>query len=168
MVAGHSFGGHIAAEAARQLAASGVDVRAVLMLDSIVRAVGGGSVADYASGAQQAPRLAQRLATHLRVATVGLRQFDHDTHRDAMWEHAIRVQNRHRVLDVLPSRTTVLVTDQNAAPEALWAHRVPSCGRLLRVPGDHNSVLNDESTLRLIADLAESAAGDRQLEGEQL
>jgi len=44
----------------------------------------------------------------------------------------------------------------------------PLCGRLLRVPGDHNSVLNDESTLRLIADLAESAAGDRQLEGEQL
>jgi hypothetical protein len=41
---------------------------------------------------------------------------------------------------------------------------MPPTGRVLRVPGDHNSVLNDPSTVRRITDLVESTV---RPEGDQ-
>ncbi|WP_326553937.1 alpha/beta fold hydrolase [Micromonospora sp. NBC_01813] len=147
---GHSFGGHIALAVADLLAARGREVAAVVLLDTVLKKTPHGSVADYRQGAAATPPpLAERLRTHLRVLTAGIVQYDAPTQQAAFWERDIRAQNRIRP-GAVPANTVVLVSDQNADQEALWAQ---SAGpRIRRVPGDHYAVLNAPVQIRAIAE----------------
>lgn len=174
---GHSFGGHIAMECARRLAKEGREVAKVILLDTML-AADGQSVADIrmaagnttgqwvtashaddgpatpsadasdGAGAGAAPPLLERLRTHWRILTAGLVRHEPVTQQAVFWEHAIRIQNR---LDVTgtPPRTVVLVTDENSVMAERWAALAPA-PRVVRIPGDHLSPLNDPAALRSI------------------
>lgn len=169
---GHSFGGHVAMECARRLAAEGRDVRKVILLDTML-AADGESVADirmaagnttgesHERGPSQGtdlgdgspstpapPPLKQRLRAHWRVLSAGLVRHEPVTQQAVFWEHAIRIQNR---LDVsgTPPNTVVLVTDENEIMVDRWAALAPA-PRIIRIPGDHLSPLHDPAALRMI------------------
>lgn len=168
---GHSFGGHIAMECARRLAKEGRDVAAVILLDTML-AEDGQSVADIRlaagnatgewvtrsheddadaapeTGAPAAPPLAERLRTHWRILTAGLVRHEPVTQQAVFWEHAIRIQNRIKLTGT-PSNTVVLVTDENEIMADRWAALDPA-PRIVRIPGDHLSPLNDPAALRTI------------------
>lgn len=153
---GHSFGGHIAAAAAVQISRDAEGPARVLLLDTVLSAIHGRSVADYA-GATQAPALAERVRTHGRVLTAGLVRYDAPTHQAAMWEQAVRAQNRIRSVRV-PHSATVMISDLNAAQEPLWEGVDPR-PRIVRIRGDHHAMLSDPLLLDTLAaeiDLLES------------
>lgn len=141
---GHSFGGHIAVEAARRLERLGKEIGGVYLLDTVLSPVGGGSVGDYAQApacVPSRPTFVERMRTHLRMLGAGVFQYDAVTQQAVFWEQAIRVQNRHRVRS-LPDRTRIVISDQNAAQELLWRCVPPGTIKVVRVPGDHREVLN--------------------------
>lgn len=143
---GHSFGGHVALEAARQLAHRGREVAQVLLLDTFLRATDGGSVADYhVDGRREVPPLHQRLLTHWRILTAGLVQRDVHTQQAVFWEQEIRIQNRIRHV-VVPPHTTIFVSDQSVDQEPLWL-ALDNPPATVRVPGGHLDVLTDARTL---------------------
>lgn len=162
---GHSFGGHIAAEMARGLAPTG-RVTATVLLDTIAARPDRGSVADLVVTDTRRPPFRQRLRTHFRVMTAGIIRFDVVTHHDALWEQAIRVQNRYRTPPT-PANTTVVITDTNAEQERCWLSLLGESGRIVRVPGDHNSVLNDPGNLQVVTRLVESAFSPADMPSER-
>ena len=152
---GHSFGGHIAQEVARRWEADGGQVAAVIMLDTVMSALDGKTVANYKGEPPQTPPLRQRLATHWRIATAGIIRRDPQTQQHVMWEQAIRVQNRLKVKDVHP-RTTIYITDENAAQQPLW-ESLAQPPRIVRIHGDHVSLLTNPDILRTVVDDLERA-----------
>ncbi|WP_165857944.1 alpha/beta fold hydrolase [Corynebacterium alimapuense] len=146
---GHSFGGHVAMEAARQLTEQGRVINQVLLLDTFLGAVDGGSVADYRSEAPAAlPPLRERLLTHWRILTAGLIPRDVATQQSVFWEQEIRIQNRIQCESVPPG-TTVLVSDEGQAQQELWL-AIDQPPTTVRTSGSHLSVLSDRHTLALL------------------
>lgn len=162
---GHSFGGHIALAAAELLQRHGHVVRSVYLLDTVLRTVHGGSVAEYRGRTQPAPSLWQQLRTHLLVAGAGLVQYEASTQQAVFWEQSIRVQNRHRVRS-LPQRVQVLVTEENRSQAELWRELADKLGdparvTVHRVDGDHLGVLNEPRRLRELLALIEQQEAQR-------
>lgn len=114
-----------------------------------------GGDAPAAAAASSAPPLAERLRTHWRILTAGLVRHEPVTQQAVFWEHAIRIQNRI-TLTGTPPNTVVLVTDENAIMADRWAALDPA-PRIVRIPGDHLSPLNDPAALRTIVDEATGA-----------
>lgn len=149
-LAGHSFGGHIAAHMAEQLWAAGEQIAQLTLLDTVAVPTTG-SVADMmASAPTAAAGRAERLRTHLRVYTVGLRRFEFGAHQSLMWEQGIRVQNRYRTPALRPF-ATVLVSDELSAQEAHWRERAGNPAQVIRVPGSHVGMLNDPAALEPVS-----------------
>lgn len=148
-VLGHSFGGHIAMEAARQLRAAGRDVEAIYLLDTVLP-LADESVGDIVRDAPVAkPPLAQRLKTHWNMLTAGIARHDAATQQAIFWEHAIRAQNRVNLTGV-PEGTTIFITDENANQVDRWSVLSPA-PEIVRVPGTHLSPLNDAAVVAIIA-----------------
>lgn len=108
-----------------------------------------------AAGGPSAPPLRERLRTHWRILTAGLVRHEPVTQQAVFWEHAIRIQNRLNVTGT-PPRTVVLVTDENEVMADRWAALSPA-PRVVRIPGDHLSPLNDPAALRTIVDEIDGA-----------
>jgi hypothetical protein len=106
--------------------------------------------------------MTEQLRTHLRVATAGLVQRDLVAHRDAMWEQAVRVQNRHTPGPPADG-TVVVVTDEHQAQAPLWSAALAGSGRVVRVGGDHNSVLHDTRNVGVVARLVAELMGASDL-----
>lgn len=179
---GHSFGGHIAMECARRLAKEGREVAKVILLDTMlaedgqsvadIRLAAGNTTGEWvtqshdggagggagepsastapATTAPTPPPLAERLRTHWRILTAGLVRHEPVTQQAVFWEHAIRIQNRIKLTGT-PPNTVVLVTDENEIMADRWAAMDPA-PRVVRIPGDHLSPLNDPAALRTIVD----------------
>ncbi|MFC3850171.1 thioesterase domain-containing protein [Corynebacterium hansenii] len=103
-----------------------------------------------APAAPAPPPLTERLRTHWRILTAGLARHEPVTQQAVFWEHAIRIQNRIKLTGT-PPNTVVLVTDENEIMADRWAALDPA-PRIVRIPGDHLSPLNDPAALRTIAD----------------
>lgn len=146
---GHSFGGHIAMEVARQLTAKGREIERVVLLDTVLSGVGG-SVANFSGGPVAKPSLIERVKTHWKIITAGIIPRDVQTQHDVFWEQAIRVQNRIRLTAVPPS-TVVLVTDENERQEPLW-RSLDTPPEIRRVPGTHLDLLSKPVPMATVVD----------------
>lgn len=148
---GHSFGGHVALAAARQLAARGLPPQRVILLDTLLPGTDGGSVGDRATDPAGPPPLRRRLLTHWRVQTAGLSALDARTRQAVFWEQEIRLQNRIRPTDLqdLPAGCTVFVTDESETQEAGW-RGLATPPEVVRVPGDHLGILSDPAIARTV------------------
>lgn len=148
-VLGHSFGGHIAMESARQLRAASRKVEAIYLLDTVLP-LRDESVGDIVRNEPVVkPPLTQRLKTHWHMLTAGLTRHDAATQQTIFWEHAIRAQNRVNLTGV-PEGTTIFITDENSNQVERWSALDPA-PKIVRIPGTHLSPLNDAQVVSLIA-----------------
>lgn len=152
---GHSFGGLLALEMARQLHRSGERVELLVILDS------------FPPNPALLPRPPRTLMRRVRAAAgVALTGIVPAPGRDQYWRfHAQSlVLSRHYSPPPFPGSVLVIVSDSDEREaRASWAPHLTGPWQLRRVPGDHRSFLR-EPYVATTADLVTQAL--RQAHGE--
>ncbi|NLG54127.1 MAG: amino acid adenylation domain-containing protein [Rhodococcus sp.] len=163
---GHSLGGIVALEVARELAAAGELVDPPILLDAFLPAP---VAAEFAAASRHtvdspepqqaervvthaptAPPLRQRLLTHWRVYTAGLLRREPTLQEELFWEVGSRVGNRHRIAP-WSGDAVVYMSADNPNDPAWWATLITGNLEIVRVPGNHLSVVRRP----VVGDIAE-------------
>lgn len=148
---GHSFGGLVALETARILAAEGEDVPLVVTLDTILpdEVVGRAPARGADAPPRRAPTplapLRERLQMHARIAAHGIVRYRPGVRDSVFWEQSLRMINRHR-LGTWSGRTLVYVAPENPDDPAHWDLVLTGPHEVLRVDGGHSAILRPPST----------------------
>ncbi|MGA9870910.1 MAG: alpha/beta fold hydrolase [Rhodococcus sp. (in: high G+C Gram-positive bacteria)] len=160
---GHSFGGVLALETARALTASGEDVAALILLDTVVDseaslrawndrkveqpepkpAVDSSDDGDHSSG------FVSRMATHARILAAGVVRYDLGTQKRVFWERAVRAQRRHHIAP-WHGDATILLTVHTREQAQLWPHIVGGQLDCHDCAGDHMSMISDVEVIEVI------------------
>ena len=137
---GHSFGGLLALETAARLAASGVAVPLVVLLDTILPDDVTAAVRDALPPAAPPPPLRDRLLMHARLAGAGLVRYSPDVRNAVFWEQSLRMINRHR-LTTWAGRTLVFKAEDNPDDPQWWDRVLTGPHEVIPVAGGHSSIL---------------------------
>lgn len=162
---GHSFGGIVALEIAAVLAAEGISVPLVALLDTAIP----DDVAERAVAATGEQRLgepirlpvpdrAARLRVHLDQLTAGLVRHPKERRDDVFWELCHRMLARHR-LTTWSGRTLVFRADDNTDHPGWWDQVLTGPHEVLPVRGGHSSILRPPFSLPIVERLDAEFSG---------
>lgn len=158
---GHSLGGLVALEIARELAASGEQVDPPIILDAFLPVPmaaqfaaasarlagekgpiteGKGSAIMVDGMRNVVPPLRERLLTHWRVYTAGVIQHEPSLQETIFWEFGTRAGNRHRVAP-WNGNAVVYFSADNSNDPLWWSSLITGRLEIVQVPGKHLSVM---------------------------
>ncbi|MGE0249533.1 MAG: alpha/beta fold hydrolase [Thermoleophilia bacterium] len=144
VLVGHSFGGLLALETAAILAAEGVEVPLVVLLDTVLPDPVVAGAAPGAAPAERRPAaippLRERLRMHARLLGAGLVRYPPAVRDAVFWEQSLRMINRHR-LTTWGGRTIVFTAPENPDDPAMWGRVLTGPHEVVPIDGGHSSIL---------------------------
>lgn len=166
---GHSLGGYIALEVARQLESSGERVELVTLLDPFLppataraarrELIGGKGRPTPNHGVVEKSR-AEVWRDRLRLPLAGLIQFRGERQAKALEAVGVRVGQMHRPRP-WGGRALLILSDLNPDEPALWSHLLTGELTVEVFACDHNSIVR-EPYVSEVADLMSAHRSDRQ------
>ena len=164
VLVGHSFGGLVALEIARRLAAAGECVATVGLLDTYLpRSAGEEKIPEFEKLPTRPSRLVsalsravspvravlpdglpgvEQLGRQTRARLAGVVRFRGQRQFDAFFDNAVLVTRRHTVIPYV-GQAFVVLADENPDGQEAWTEILPSGPHIAEVPAEHTSLLRE-------------------------
>ena len=154
---GHSFGGLVALEVARQLVDAGHEVESLVILDTYLQHIGGRIGLDESQPEETTARQAhglrarflpdglpprEQIGRHLRGYLAGVIRHSGQRQYDAFFDHATLLSRRY-TMRPFAGRVAVVIADQNPTGADTWNGILTGERDVIEMAAEHTSILRE-------------------------